>query len=1020
MNLSAPFIKRPVMTTILMAALLLFGVVAFFRLPVTDLPDVNYPIISIQAYYSGASPQVMANSVATPIEKELGNIQGVKLVNSQSSRGMMWLTLLFELDCDIDEAAHEVQAALKRAEAALPSDLDHPPSVHKAGSNGEGIIYLVLTSASTPLAELYEYAHTRIEQRIARVTGVGKVQVWGSPYAVRIQLNPELMAARGVTFDEVQGAVRGALGNIPLGVMETPGRKFTLDVPGQLKNATDFRHLLIAPHVYLKDVAEVADGLESEDIFHYITKEGDSLAVILEIQKQSGANAVSISQDLNRLIQELNAELPPAMQLKLWFDKAVWIKEAIDDVEWSLVIAFMLVIGVIYFSLRRLRETLVAAAALPLSIIGTLVVMQFLHFNLDILSLLALTLATGFVIDDAIVVLENIVRHQEKGLQPREAALQGSKQISFTVLSMTLSLVAVFLPLFFMKDMTGMLFREFSVTLAISIIVSGFVSLSLTPMLCSRFKASAHQPQVRAPSRFMRIYASSLQWCIGHKKTTFSFAVMCVVVTVFVARFLPVNLFPEEDRGFVWSVLQIPSSLAKADKEAYQNKLNQIVLGHPAVNNFVTLNFKDYFIHLIDLLPEGERPPQAAVIADLQGQFNAVPDTMAFLRGVQLLSAGGGNGLARNNYQFVLRGSDIEEVRVSGEALKQKLLANSSFVNPDITIKADDPKLEVFAFEDTADQLGLSRERIQMLLQNAYAGGSVGKIERGSEQYNVILELAPEFQKNTSALAKLYLKTNSGGAVPLKAVAHWQETVGLQNIEHIDLLPAATLFFDLSKETPLAEGLATLKQIAAETLPASVSGKLEGVADKIDSTAVDTILLLLLSVVAMYAVLAILYESFIHPLTILSALPFACLGGILTLLAFRETLSIFSMVGFLLLIGIVKKNGIMIVDYALELQRKENRSPEEAILEACKVRFRPIMMTTVAAVMGALPVAIGFGSGAETRRGLGLVIVGGLLFSQFLTLYITPIIYLFLEKLRPKKSSHLASVLEEGVMDHHP
>lgn len=999
MNFSAPFIKRPVMTSIVMMAILFMGFFAFRKLPVTDLPTVDYPIISVTAGYAGASPEVMARTVVTPLEKELANIQGLKHLFSHSSKGFCAVTLLFELSRDMDDVIPEVQAALKRAEAHLPSDLKEKPAYHKTDEHQEAIIYLVLTSPLMPVADLYEYAHTRIEQRLARIEGVGKVEVYGSPYAVRIYLNPELLAARSLTFEEVHQAVASATGTLPVGVLDTPGRKFTLEVPGRVQNAEDLAHLLVAPQVRLKDIAEVVDGHESDAVFRYVTQGSDQLAIILAIQKQNNANAVKISQEIQRLIPEIRGELPASMQLELWFDKATWIKEAIEDVEWSLVLAFALVIGVIFLSLRTFRETLIAGAALPLSIIGTFIIMGFLHFNIDLLSLLALTLAMGFVIDDAIVVLENIVRHKEMGLPPEEAALQGSKQISFTILSMTLSLVAVFIPMLFMQDIIGRLFREFSVTLAVSILVSGFVSLTLTPMLASKFLSTHHKPAPSTNRALLSAYDRTLKWCLNHRLTTLSVGISTIVLTIFLFRFLPVDLFPEEDRGFIWSMVQIPSGMSKSDLEIYQEKLNAIVKKHPAVDKFCTLNYKDSQIHLMRLTPSG-RAPQSAIITDLQNQLNGIPGVQAYIKGVQLISNSfGGGGHAKNSYQFTLRGADAQEVRLAAEALKKKLLSNPLFLNPDLNLKADDPKLEITIFEDQAEKLGLTRQTIQTLLQGAYAGASLGKIEKDAERYNVFLELDSRFQKNSEALSKLYVKTPASDFVPLKAVASWKETLGLHHIEHLDLLPSTILYFGLAKETPLNEALDTLKKIAAETLPASVSGKLEGVAEMVDKTSGDTVMLLILAAVAMYVVLGILYESFVHPLTILSALPFACLGGVLTLLAFKEPLSLYSMVGFLLLIGIVKKNGIMMVDYALEIQRSSQKSPLDAIHEACLVRFRPIMMTTIAAIMGALPIAIGLGAGSETRRGLGLVIAGGLLFSQFLTLYITPILYLYLEKL---------------------
>ncbi len=1004
MNFSALFIKRPVMTLMLMGSIVLMGVLAFFRLPVTDLPGIDYPMMNVSAGYTGASPEVMARIVAVPLEKELMNIAGLKHIVSQSSRGMTWITLMFDLDCDSKAVTEEVQAALKRAESSLPSDLDQKPTYHKADAHQDAIIYLVLTSDSSSLSELYDYAHSRIEQKVAQIEGVGKVEVHGSPYAVRIYLNPELMTARGLTFDEVRSSLMQTTGTVPLGVLDTPGRKFMLELPGSLQNATDFSNLSLKPGVHLKDIAKVVDGLESDQVFHYLNKSQDQLAIIFGIQKHNNANAVNISTEVKKLLRDLKAELPPTMQLDLWFDKANWIKEAIQDVEWSLVLAFALVVAVIYLSLGRLRETLVAATALPLSILGTLIVMQILHFNLDLLSLLALTLAMGFVIDDAIVVLENIVRHREKGLSPLQAALQGSKQISFTIVSMTLSLVAVFIPMLFMQDIIGRLFREFSVTLAVSILVSGVVSLTLTPMLASRCSSPSKRDS-HFKSVWLKGYQHSLDWCLRYKKTTLGFGCGMVGLTVILLRFLPIDLFPEEDRGFIWGFIQMPGGMSKKDTELYQNTLNHIARNHAAVEDFVTLNFKDFQIYLIRLRV-ADRDPQAVVTSELQTQFNAIPGTQAFMRGIQLVSNTMG-GFTRNNYQFVLSGVNPDEVRSNAEALQKKLIGNPLFINPDLNLKADSPQLEITLFTELAEKLGLTRLEIQTLLQNAYAGGSFGKIEKNSEQYKVFLELDSQFQKNTAALSKLYLKTASGTSVPLKAVASWKETVGLQTIEHIGMLSSAVVSFDVSKDIPLNEALDTLKEIAAETLTSSVSGKFEGLADMADKTSSDTLVLLLLAVVAMYLVLGILYESFIHPLTILSALPFACLGGILTLLIFREPLSLYSMVGFFLLMGIVKKNGIMMVDYALEVQKTEDKSPLDAIREACAVRFRPIMMTTIAAVMGSIPIAIGIGAGAETRRGLGLVIAGGLLFSQFLTLYITPILYLYFEKLRSMRNKEL-------------
>ncbi|MES2198562.1 MAG: efflux RND transporter permease subunit [Chlamydiota bacterium] len=1000
MNLSGPFIKRPVMTFIVMASILLLGLLSFKMLPVTDLPNVEYPSIGVQAQCLGASPEVMASSVAAPLEKELMNIEGLKHITSFSTQGSVWLNLMFDLDRSGNAITEDVQSALEKAEKSLPIHLDERPTYHKTNPNQDAIIYLVVTSHLSSLAELHEYANSCIKQKISHIPGVGQVQIHGSRYAVRISLNPELMAARGLTFDEVKSVLKAATKTLPLGELDTPGRTFSLEIPGSFQNAADFSRLLIKPHVYLKDIATVLDGAESKEVFHYVTKDQNTLAVIIGVQKQAGANAVKISEEIARLLPEIRAELPPSMEVKLWFDKALWIKEAILDIEWSLVLSLILVSGVVFLSLRNFRETLIASTALPLSIVGTFIFMRLLHFNLDLLSILALTLAMGFVIDDAIVVLENIVRYKEKGMSPLQAALEGSKQVSFTVISMTLSLIAVFIPLLFMHSVTGRLFREFSVTLAASVLVSGFISLTLIPMLAAKFLSPLKKGHVELKVPLLAFYKRTLKWCLSHRKSTIAFACIPLLFSGFLFRFLPVNLFPEEDRGFIWSYIQIPSDVSKAERDIYQDKLITIVQQNSDIESFVVLDLKDYQCYLIRLT-SSKRLSQSLVIAKLQERMNAIPGVQAFMRGVQLIDNTMG-GVSGNNYQFVLRGPNHAELCIAAENLKQKLLLNPTFINPALNIQADVPKLEITLLEDFIEKLGLSRQDVQSLLQGAYAGGSIGNIEKNTESYKVFLGLDSYFQKNSNALASLYLKTPTGDAVPLKAVASWKETTGLQSIQHMDLLPSVTLSFDVDKAKPVNESFALLKKIADETFPPSVHGKLEGVADMMDDATKDTILLLLFALVAMYVILSILYESFIHPLTILSALPFACLGGILTLLICKEPLSLYSMVGFLLLIGIVKKNGIMIVDYAVEMQRKEGKTSLIAIEEACLIRFRPIMMTTVAAVVGALPIAIGIGAGAETRRGLGLVIAGGLIFSQFLTLYITPILYLYFERLRSK------------------
>ncbi|MGZ6297876.1 MAG: efflux RND transporter permease subunit, partial [Parachlamydiaceae bacterium] len=693
----------------------------------------------------------------------------------------------------------------------------------------------------------------------------------------------------------------------------------------------------------------------------------------------------------------------------IWFNKAVWIEESILDVEWSLFFAFLLVILVIYLSLGRFSEALIPSAALPMSLVGTFIAMYLLDFSLDLLSLLALTLSVGFVVDDAIVVLENIVRHQEGGKSPYQASMDGSKQICFTVLSMTLSLVAVFIPLLFMQGMNGRLFREFSLTLAISILVSGFISLSLTPMLCRLFlpkQHSATQTKVQSVisglnGKLVSLYNRSLRVCLNYRKTVLAVAFLVIALTIPLFSRLPVNLIPPEDRGFIMTMVNLPNGTSASETQDYQKRLEDVVKGIPGIMDILDINYEGNIFLLVRLFPQSERRPQALLIADIQNALNKIASIQAYVQGYQLINlnlefAGGG-------YKFILRGRDFEEVNEVSQELVNALKKNPIFLSVDSSISTDSPQLAVNVNEEYANTLGLGKNEVQKLLQNAYGQFSVGKLQRGDQQQKIYMELLPDYRSSISALNKLFLTTSGGSQVPLKAIATWEEKLGVPKLTRRDQLASAVVRFALNADVNVGEGLKMAEEIALSTLPSSVTGALDDSARAVTSTIKNTLFLLLAAAVVMYVVLGILYESFIHPLTILSSLPFAALGGVLTLFLFNEPISIFSAVGFLLLIGIVKKNGIMMIDYALEAQER-GLSSLEAIVEGCLIRFRPIMMTTIAAVMGAIPIAIGFGEGAEMRRGLGLVIVGGLLFAQALTLYVTPILYLTFDRFSRKNS----------------
>ena len=993
MNLSAPFINRPVMTTLVMLTIILAGWLAFIKLPVTDLPTIERPHIQVSAGYLGASPETVLNQVTIPLEKELTHVKGIQEISSISSPGNASISLTFDLSKEMNEAIRDVQAALNRAEPSLPRDLDPRPTYHLQEDSQDPILYILLTSDNASVGELRSYADAYILPRLNRVEGVAQVMAFGAEKSIWLRLNPELMAARHIGFNQVIETVRQHTEEMPLGSIQTTSKKLSIELPKKINEGKDLENLKIGnTSVRIKDIGEISENSDNDVEFHFVTPDNTSLTLILGVQKVSDANTVAISKEVQKVLASLKKELPPSIQLNLWFDKAIWIEESLLDVQWSLVLAFVLVVLVIYFSLGRISESLITSAALPLSLLGTFAIMYLADFSLDLLSLLALTLSVGFVVDDAIVVLENIVRNQEKGVSPIAASLKGSKQISFTILSMTLSLVAVFIPLLFMSGINGRLFREFSITLAVAILVSGFVSLTLTPMLCSRF-LTAHGGENRLQKAItgingwmVNLYGKTLKHCFRIPKTLLLIALLCMVSTVYLFTKLPVNLIPPEDRGFLFVIVNLPSGMGTKETNEQQKKLESLIKSNEHIESFLSINFKGNMLFVVRLHPFELRPPQQLIIGQIQKMIDEIPGTQTFVQPYQLINLDLDYGNA-GQYQFIVRGQEFPDVENATHSLTAEFQKHPEFSFVQNSLRNDSPTLVINVDDELVHRYGFDKKNVQSLLQKAYGQGSIGKIQKGVNEEKIYLELLHEFQNHTNAPAKLYLTTPTGGFVPFRALADWKEKLGSPNLERREQLPAALIRFSFAEGIAPNDGLKFVEEIAGQHLPGNVSGLLGGSAKDVASTIRNTLLLLLAAAVVMYVVLGILYESFIHPLTILSSIPFAGLGGVLTLFLFGESISIFSAVGFLLLIGIVKKNGIMMVDYAVEAQ-KLGKNCEQAIYEACLVRFRPIMMTTVAAVMGAIPIAIGFGDGAEMRRGLGLVIVGGLLFSQLLTLYV--------------------------------